>query len=163
VSHNILSQCDRALVAYLISVEAGTSDDTYPAKRAADRALPNTVCHSKSWRFLSPNSGVYVVQAQVLVHTDPNVDVDETAEDKTGASEERVTAVFDAFFTGVDSSSETLADAITQAGRDADSGLEDFTIQSCVAESGDSGHDEKRNAWMDAIDLEIVCCPAEVS
>jgi hypothetical protein len=154
--------CDRALVAYLISVEAGTEDDTYPAKRAADKSLPNTVCHSKSWRFLSPNSGVYVVQAQVLVHTDPNVDVDETAEDKKDASEERLAAVFDAFFAGVDSSSETLADAITQAGRDSDPDLVDFTIQSCVAEGGDAGNDEKRNAWMDAIDLEIICCPAEV-
>jgi hypothetical protein len=160
-SHNILSQCDRALVAYLISTGAGTEDDTYPAKRSADKALPNTVCHSQKWRFLTPNSGVYVVQAQVLVHTDPSVDVDETAEDKKEASENRVISTFDSFFIGVDSSSEALAEAINAAA--AGAGMDDFTIQSCVAEGGDSGNDEKRNAWLDAIDLEIICCPRNVS
>lgn len=161
-SHNILSKLDRALVAYLISVGAGTENDTYPAKRSDNKDLPNTVCHSQKWRYLVPNSGVYVVTTQVMVRTDPSVDVDEVAADKKSASDERVSTVFDAFFADVINSSEILAAAITAAARNTgDEDLQDFTVDSCVAEGGDGGFDQKGNAWMDAIDLEIVCRPSQ--
>jgi hypothetical protein len=162
-AHNILSKTDRALVAYLIAAGAGTADDIYPAKRAADKLLPDTICYSSRARMLVPHSGVYVVSAMVQVRTDPNVDVDVTAEEKTSASEERVGATFDAFFAGVTSSSSALAAAITDAARAAgDSDLQDFTVQSCEVLTQEAGFNEKGNAWTDTLDLELVVCPAVV-
>jgi len=163
-SHNILSKVDRALAAYLISEGAGSADDVYPAKRSLDKALPNTVCHAMKWRFLSPNSGIYVVTAQVMVKTLAALDADEEQAAVKDPSEERVSATFDAFFSGVDSASDTLAESITAAARNSgDADLQDFTIQSCEVTGGDGGVDRNGPAWMDAIDLEIVCCPSDVS
>ena len=163
-SHNILSKIDRALAAYLISVGAGTADDVYTAKRSLNKDLPNTVCHAQKWRYLTPNSGVYSVTAQVMVRTLAALDVDEEQTDVKDPSEERVSAAFDAFFAGVDSSSSALGDAITAAARaTGDADLQDFTIQCCEATGGDGGIVRDEPVWTDAIDLEIVCCPADLS
>lgn len=164
MAHNILSKCDRALAAFLISAGAGTADDVYPAKRSLDKALPNTVCHAMKWRYLSPNSGIYVVTAQVMVRTIGALDVDQVQSDVKDPSEERVSAAFDAFFAGVDSASDKLGDAITAAARaTGDADLQEFTIQSCEVVGGDGGQDRNGPAWVDSIDLEIVCCPKDVS
>jgi len=164
VSHNILSKVDRALAAYLVSVGAGTINDVYPAKRSDNKALPNTVCHSMKWRYAVPHSGVYVVSAQVMVKTLGAPELDQPALDVENQSTFRVADTFDAFFAGVDSSSEALAAAITAAARGtAAEDLQDFTIQTCEALGGDAGNDRNGPAWVDSIDLEIVCCPRDVS
>ena len=158
MSHAILSQCDDALAAYLVSVGAGTAEDVHPAKRSEDKAVPNTICHSRQWRMMTPNSGVYIVQAQILVTTSPSLDdADQLPEEREQTSKDRVSATWDAFFSGVDSDSSALAAAITAA-----SGLADFTIQSCEVVGGDAGYGEKGNTWRDGLDLEIVCCPRSV-
>jgi len=157
-SHAILSQVDQALAAYLVSVGAGTTEDIHPAKRSEDKAVPNTICYARQWRMLSPNSGVYVVQAHIVVTTNPCLDEPaQLPEEKEEASKDRVSATWDAFFAGVDSDSADLAAAITAA-----SGLSDFTIQSCEVVGGDAGYGEKGNTWRDGLDLEIVCCPRSV-
>jgi len=163
-SHNILSKTDRALVAYIISMAAGTAETVYPAKRAGDKSFPDTICFSSRARMETPHSGVYIVSAMVQVRTDPSIDVDETEEDKKEASEERVALTFDAFMAGVDSSSATLAEAITAAARaTGDTDLQDFTVQSCTVEKTEAGFSEKGNAWLDTLDLELVVCPRNVS
>lgn len=167
-SHNILSKTDRALVAYLISVEAGTAADVYPAKRSEDKALPDTLCFSSRARLVRPHSGIYTVTAMVQVRTDPSIDVDQTAAEKKETSEERVGNTFDAFWAGVvSSSSEALAEAITAAARastaEGDADLADFTVQACEVENMEAGFDPKGNAWTDTIELELVVCPSNVS
>ncbi len=163
-SHNILSKTDRALAAYLISAGAGTSADVYPAKRAEDKVLPDTVCFSSKARLATPHSAVYVVTTMVTVRTNPSVNVNESAEEKTGSSDERVSATFDAFWADVDSSSNKLADAITQAARaSGELDLAEFTVQDCTVETMVAGYDERDNAWTDTIELELVVCPKNVS
>lgn len=162
-SHNICSKTDRALVAYIISQDAGTEDDVYPAKRGGDKTFPDTICFSSRARMMTPHSGVYTVEAMVQVRTDPSVDVDQTAEEKKETSEERVAATFDAFMR-VDSSSAQLAEAITEAARaTGDADLQDFTVQACTVEKHEAGFSEKGNAWLDTLDLEVVVCPSAVS
>ncbi len=166
-SHNILSKTDRALAAYLISVGAGTSADVYPAKRAEDKALPDTICFSNKAHLMTPNSGVYVVTAMVSVRSSPAADITETTEtpdEKKETSEERVAATFDAFWSGVDSSGESLGEAITDAARaTGDADLQNFTVQCCVVQTQQAGYDERGNAWTDTIELELVVNPANVS
>jgi hypothetical protein len=166
-SHNICSKTDRALVAYLISEQAGTADDVYPAKRPSDKGLPDTICFSSRARLETPHSGVYVVTAMVQVRTDPTIDTDQTAEDKKQTSEDRVAATFDAFWAEVDSASDKLAEAITTAARAStatgDEDLADFTVQACTVVSQEAGFDPKGNAWTDTIELEMVVCPSNVS
>ncbi len=160
-SHNILSKIDRALAAYVISVGAGTSADVYPSKRAEDKIMPDTICYAKQARMLTPNSGVYVVTAFVSVRSNPAADAGEAAADKKEASEERVSATFDAFMAGVTSSSGALAVAITAAARaTGDADLQEFTVQACTVESQQAGFDERGNAWTDQIELELVVNPA---
>jgi hypothetical protein len=163
-SYNILSKCDRALVAYLISEDAGSAADVYPAKRSEDKAFPNTVVFASKARLSTPHSGVWVVDVMVQVRTDPNVDVDQTADEKKVSSEERVSATFDALYSQTDSSSAALADAITAAARaTADSDLEEFTVQAVTVEQLEAGFDPKTNAWTDTMDLELVVCAADVA
>jgi len=163
-SYNILSKCDRALAAYLISVDAGSAADVYPAKRSEDKGFPNTVIFASKARLTTPHSGVFVVEVMVQVRTDPNVDVDQTADEKKVSSEERVTATFDALYSLTDSSSALLADAITVAARaSGESDLEEFTVQAVTVEQLEAGFDPKTNAWTDTMDLELVVCPANVS
>ena len=156
--HNILAKCDRSLAAYLVSVGAGTSADVVPAKLSLNKPLPNTTCASKRWRPLVENSGVYLVTSEIHVRSDPSADSGESAEEKLSASDERVSATWDAFF-AVGTGSEALAAAITAAGRAA--GVSDFTCQSCVATGGDAGFDARGNSWVDALDLEMVCFPSD--
>ena len=96
--------------------------------------------------MMSPNSGVYIVQAQIMVTTNPCLDEPtQLPEEKEETSKDRVSATWDAFFAGVDSDSSELAAAITAA-----SGLADFTIQSCEVVGGDAGGTlvHQANLWM---------------
>jgi hypothetical protein len=167
MSHNILSKTDRALVAYLVSEDAGTIDDVYPAKRSADKAVPCTVCYSERAVQDPPYSGVYEVTAAILIKTVPAVDVDEDPDAPKAASEERVGKTFDLFFAGLDTASDKLADAITAAARASsaigDEDLADFTCQAVTVDGPEAGFDSKGNVWVDTLNLKLVVCPSNVS
>lgn len=157
-SHNVLSLTDRALVAYIISMNAGTADDVYPSKRSEDKAFPETVVYSNKARPVEPYCGTYVVSVTIHIRTDPSIGFDETAEAKNEASEARVSATWDVFWADVGSGSEALSAAITAAAQEA--GITEFTVISCEVGEMSAGFDEKRNAWTDTLDLEIVCKPS---
>ena len=139
-------------------MNAGTEDDVYPAKRSEDKAFPETVIHSIKAVPIQADCGTYTVTTMVIVRTDPSIGVDETAEEKTAASETRVGDTFDAFWADVGHGSQALAAAITEAAQAV--GIDEFTIISCEVQSMEAGWDEKRNAWTDTMDLEIVCRPS---
>jgi hypothetical protein len=161
-AHNVLADCDRALAAYLISAGAGTSADVFPAKHSEDKPLPCTICFSSRAKMQSPYLGNYIVSAAIMVKTDPNVDVNQDPDEPPGISDERVADTFDAFFVGQNvQDSSALADAITAAARAA--GALTFTVQSVGIAGVEAGFDQKGNAWIDTLDLEILCCPGNVS
>ena len=161
--HNILSKLDRALVAYLISVGAGTADDVYPAKRSDEKGLPCTVCYSQSASLVHPFTGDWAIDVSIMVKTDPCIDVDQDAAEPKATSEARVAATFDAFFAGLDSTGDKLAEAITAAVRaSGDADLATFTVINVTPKTVEAGFDQKGNAWIDTLDLEIICCSADV-
>lgn len=160
-AHNLLSKCDRALAAYIISQGAGTADDTYPAKRSEDKALPDTLCHCDSAAELAAYSGTYSVSASVNVRTQaaitsPSEDPDQPRED----AEERVSATFDLFHLNTDSAGDKLAEAITLAASAA--GVSDLTILNVSVKNISAGFEEKGSAWIDTLNLELTACPGNV-
>src|SRR6266576_2788284 len=160
-AHNLLSKVDRALVAYLISQNAGTADDVFPAKDSGDKHLNCTICWSERGVEDPPYSGTYVVTAQVQIRTLAAIDVNQDPEEPKALSEDRVAQTFDAFHVGIDSAGDKLADAITEAAHAA--GITDFTVQNVSPGPITQGFDDqharamKGSAWVDAIELEILC------
>ncbi len=160
--HSLLSKCDRALAAYLIAQGAGTAANVYPAKRSADKAMPDTVCHCDSATELAPYSGTYVVSASVSVRsnasiTDEGEDPDQPRED----AEARVSSTFDAFHKATDTSGSGLGESITAAAAAAD--VTDLTIFNVSVKHINAGFEEKGSAWMDTITLELLACPSTVA
>ena len=171
--YHILSKCDRALVAYIVSQGAGTPLDTFPMKRSEDKTLPITQVWS---RHAKPEgnhySGTYLVQAIVIVRTlgIAEQDTDNAIEAPASASDQRVGATFDAFHVFGDDAQagDQLADAVTAAARASavsprDGDLKDFTIQSVKVEEMDAGFEAKGDGWSDVIHLEILCNVGDVS
>jgi|ERR1035441_5082421 hypothetical protein len=168
--HNLLSKTDRALVAYLVAQEAGTVADVLPAKRSQDRTLPATVCFSNRGQEAAPYSGTYVVSASIIVRSPGAVELNAAANDARLASEERVAQTFDAFHKDIDSAGDKLADDITAAARalaiadpDNNGDLADFTVLDVVIKGIDAGVEEGTVVWTDTLELELVCCPSNVS
>jgi len=168
--HNLLSKCDRALAAYLLSKGAGTSDDVLPAKNSAERPLPATVCFSSKGAEAAPYSGTYLIESSIMVRTGGAVELNAGASDARRASEERVAKTFDAFHTNLDSSGDKLADDITAAARalaianPTDHGdLADFTVQNVMIKGVDAGFEDGTVVWIDTLDLQLVACPSDVS
>jgi hypothetical protein len=95
--HNIASKVDKALVAYLISQGAGTTDDVFAAKRAGTQPCPPfTVVFTESWAEAQEYSGALLVKCSVEVHTNAAPDKDEDTETMVLDSDERVQATGDA-------------------------------------------------------------------
>jgi hypothetical protein len=168
--HNILSKCDRALVAYLIAQGAGTEGDIFPAKNSAGKEAPCTICWSERFEEEGAYSGTFCVHASVMVRTQAAVDYGEEANAPKLTSEARVRATFDAFYTDVDTAGDKLAAAITAAARasgpdDNPGDLADFTALNVSVKSGEAAFDERHDGsvWVDTINLEITCAPADVS
>jgi hypothetical protein len=111
--HNLLSKCDRALLAHIIAGGAGTLEDTYPAKLSQDRALPCTICYSESGSEVAPYSSTYLVKAAVIIRSPAPVESGMGPSNAKLDSENRVAATFDLFHLHVDSSGDKLADDIT--------------------------------------------------
>lgn len=159
--HNLLSKCDRALVAYLISSGAGTVDDVFHHKRADDipSVLPYTACFAQTADELIPFSGVYKVKASVTIHTNAAPDLDQNTEQMQLDSDARVAATFDAMHDLYIQSGDQLADLITAAA--ASAGISDFTVQSISVGPIEQGKGDKdKGEWIDTIDMELICRPS---
>src|SRR5438128_1678106 len=135
-AHNLLSKCDRALAAWLISRGAGTATDVFPAKNSGDKeALPCTVIWSERASEAAPFSGTYVITTQVQVRSLMALDVDQppAQEAQRLISENRVALTFDSFHVDLDSGTgDDLGDDITAAARSAagnNSDLQEFTME----------------------------------
>jgi hypothetical protein len=161
--YNLLSKCDRALVAHLVAQGAGTVYDVLPAKLSLDKSAPCTICFCDGARELVPYSGVYTVRAQIIVKTLGVVDYGESDTDAKDASEARVAAAFDAFHLDFEQDGALLAETITTAARSLGGDLADFTIQNVELESFDQGQDDKASAWIDTLELKLTACPKDVS
>lgn len=163
-SHNILSKCDRALVAYLISEGVGDAATIFPAKRSENKPIPCVVVFSE--RAVWDQAVYDTVNVSVMVKTNPCPEEGEDPDDVETASEELVSAVFDALFKGIDSNGDgsELAANITAAARDLDDDdMQEFTVQNVNIKGPEAGFDPKGNSWVDTLDLEMVVCPKDVS
>jgi hypothetical protein len=174
--HKILSKVDRALVAYLISKNAGTAADTFPNKSSFNKRLPCTICASEEGKDLSGYSADFTIQSSIIVETAASIDVADAAQAARLASDARVGLVFDAFFTDLgpdkvpDFSGDKLAADITTAARAAaaadptnNADLADLTIQNCKVAGVEAGFKEDGSAWRDVLNLEILANPSNVS
>ncbi len=162
-SHNILSKTDRAIMAYLISADAGTDADVFPAKLSIDKDLPCTVCFSDRAEW---NGSGWLVSSAVSVRTAAGIDVDQSATEPKDLSEERVGKTFDAIMTGIDDSGQghELGELITTAARNSgDSDLSDFTIETVNIKGVEAGFEGKVSCWLDTFTLELLVVPRDVS
>jgi hypothetical protein len=169
--HNLLSKCDRALVAYVVSLGggAGTAADVFPAKRSQDRPLPCSICYCEKGEETASYSGTYTIQGSVQVRSEAPADAGEDEAQKPVDSDARVAATFDGFHVDIDSSGDKLADDITKAARalaikdPAHYGdLADFTVQNILIKGIEAGFEQGSIAWTDSINFELVACPANV-
>lgn len=159
--HNLLSKTDKALAAYLISMGAGESSNVYPAKLSVDKDVPCTICYAKSATPLAQYSGTYLVKAEIQVKTSACVDVNQTSTTPVTDSDLRTSEAFDAFHREPDpnNAGEVLAQEITTAARSA--GVNDFTCLNVSITEVESGTNDKGDVWVDTLNLELVCCPAD--
>jgi hypothetical protein len=115
----------------------------------------------------NPYSGLWIVEAFVEVRTNAVVEVAETEDDPKRKAFDRLSATLDAFFKGIDTSSEKLSAEITSAGR-SEPDLAGMTVQSVKIVQIDQGFNSRAttntlptmlNTWLDTIHLEILWCP----
>jgi hypothetical protein len=164
--HNVLSKLDRALVAYIIAQSAGVAADTVPGKLSLDKPLPLTVCSSEQASELpeAPYSAVFKVDSAIIEKSEAAIDAGAADSAPKGATEDRVAKTFDCFYTDVDSAGDKLAADITAAARaTADADLADFTVINVSVKNVQAGFDEEGSAWMDTMNLEVICCPKNVT
>ena len=167
--HNLLSKCDRALMAYIIAGGSGTSADTYPAKRSQDRDLPCTICYSESCVELAHYSATYSVKASIIVRSNAPTESGWDPSQPKLDSDARVAQTFDLFHTDLDSSGDKLADDITAAARalattdpDRHGDLANFTLQNIKIAGIEANFEEGSIVWNDTLNLVMVACPANV-
>ena len=170
-NHNILSKVDRALVAWIISRNAGTKDNVWPAKRSLDKTSGGTTCWSHSFATLmeGPYCGSVMVEAFVEVRSPGVIEATQGQDDPRIASDKMVSDVSDCFALNGAESGEPLGQAITDAARaTADSDMQDLTLISVKVVGGNQGFNprmiiQQGNMWVDPLHLEIICCPSNVS
>ncbi len=175
--HKLRDKNDRALVAYLVHLTAGTVDDTFPAKQSRDKALPCTICYSKTSRLIRNTGGNGTLEVAIIVKSLAPDDFDQPEGEAKAESEDRVGTVFDAFYTIEDGSAPTtkkIAAQITAAARakgaiDAalvppgpDADLLDYTCMDVRDIEEDGGFEEDGDAWLDTLNLEMDCAPSNV-
>src|SRR6266576_4675566 len=146
--HNLLDKCDRALVAYLISENAGTVDDVFPGKDSSLKTLPCTICDSLIARpVASPFSGVWEVHIAIIVRTlgifeQPADNENDVPAERSG---DRIGITYDALHKGLLDSGDTLALAITDAAHGA--GVLDFTVDNVMPDEIIRGFEGKGDGW----------------
>lgn len=169
--HNILSKIDRALVAFIIQQNAGTLNDTVPAKTGTVKGLPVTLVHTEDAEENPPRSSDFLADTQITIKTaGPTQSTEKDVHKARLASEARVALVFSCFFLGVDSAADKLAEAITTAARNlaaADAlhhgDLKDFTCLDVRIAGVGQGPEEGTAAWLDLLRLKIAAVPYDVS
>lgn len=162
-AHNILSKCDRALVAYIIAGGAGTEDDVWPLKRSLLKdVLPCTVCESRRAQIQDATafSGNYEISALVKVRSEglSATESENEADAPREEAEDRVSETFDLFFLSEGQSGEDLGTAITTAANDSK-----FTCLSCSVEGVEQGFEREGMGWVDIIHLNLVCAPSTIA
>lgn len=172
-SHDILSMCDRALCAYIISRGAGTRDNTFPGKRSLFKTLACTICHSDQFTALDCYSGTSTVMAAIMLKSSAVIEDGQTQDDPWQAASARVKPVYDLFYENELNSGEALGEAITQAARSStapgDEDLKEFTCTNCEVKGGTAGTNPRSpivaqgNAWIDTLHIEMVACPGDVN
>jgi hypothetical protein len=155
--YNILSCADKAIAAYIAANNPSFSK-VYPAKNAADKELPCIICYAQSGQIMEPaHSNIYQVDMAIMVKTSCDVDINVQPEAVKEDSEATVRHVFDLFHVSVNSG-HALADDITQTAQaSGDFDLGDFVIQSVEVKNQDAGFDPKTDAWIDTLNLELIC------
>jgi hypothetical protein len=154
--YNLLSKCDRAVVAYLISDGAGTSADVFPAKQSSN--LPNppfTVVMSESGSEEVQFSGLYNVATTIEVHTNACPDNDQDTEQMRLDSDDRVAATFDAMHDKLFQCGDQLADLITAAA--ASASITDFSVDNVTDFKFSQGRGEKDGEWIDTLEFRLIC------
>jgi len=170
--HNILSKVDRALVAFLISKEAGTAEDVLPAKRGGNvPPAPFTVCYGSKASETIANSADFEAEVEIVVKSQA---AQESPDDTTLAlelaSEQRVAKTFDCFFEGrTAGGNETVAAEITAAARaqaaedpTRSADLADFSCFSVKIGHVEQGFEEDTGMWVDRLSLVLTCCPKAI-
>jgi len=169
---NLNSKSDAALVAYLISEDAGHADDVLPAKRSNTKPeSPVTIVYSHSCRRPDdePNSGNRLVECYIEIRTNSIVEETQAEQDPKLDSDERVEATQAAFNIADDPYGHKLGAAITAAARGAR--VEDFTCESAVIVEENQGFNARTmipstgqmgNNWIDTIHLELLVAPGLV-
>lgn len=161
--HNIRSKLDRALVAWIIEQEAGTSANTFPAKNSASVTLPAIICHTITATEEPPFSGNFTCQVEVTVRSRAPLESGEAASTTDDASDALVAAVFDCFHIDLEQSGATLAAEITTVAQGLGGDMLDLTLLNvrCVTEEGAFSEDSA--AWEDTMTLEVYAVPSDVS
>ena len=101
------------------------------------------------------------------------IDDGQTPDDPWQAATARIKPVFDLFYENDLNSGELLGQAITDAARASDatgdSDLKQFTCLSCEVKGATAGVNPRSpliaqgNAWVDALHIEMLVCPSDVS
>lgn len=158
MNHRILGLTDSAIVAYLLD-QGPPTENVYPAKRAASKALPNVVVESQEWSPIEGQefTGNCTVETQVRVTTSAPEDL----EDDTGATQEAsdalVDAVSDAFAPGNENDPTRLAQDIT---RSAQADAVEWTCYLAIVSGG--SRTREGDSWVDAIRLTLHCASSIV-
>jgi len=172
--HNLLSKNDRAIVAYLLAKKVGTPADVLTAKRSANRPKPCTVVWSERAAPIE-KTGSYTASVSIMVRTSAPMDpVSEDAAQPQLDSDARVAATFDAMFTMDDPAAEYdskgVAAQVTAAARalaasdpvhNAD--LADYTCLDVRDAGPEASFEENTDVWVDTLNLQVDCCPSDVS
>jgi hypothetical protein len=170
--HAALSKLNRALVAYIVSLEAGSASDTWPAKRAKDKTLPCTICYSHTAAPIA-NTGNWTAQVEIQCRSKAFGDDD--TDQRAAASDARTAKVFDCFFTNLDTEpdakfdSKKVAQQVEDAAHEAaqeegspNTDLAEFAAHDVRVKGFEDTQDEDGDAWIETLKLEIDFCPSAV-
>lgn len=169
--HHVCSKLDRALVAYLISKDAGTVQDVVPAKRSLDKDLPITICWTERAK-LDLNTGTWACTVSIIVKSPAPADVQEDPAAKPADSDVRFGKTVDAFFTVDDDSewdSKKIAAQITAAAAAAAEAhpemygdLADLSVLNIRLQEAEQGFVEDADAFQEILALEADVAPSAV-
>lgn len=160
------------MVAYIVSIVPTAKAYTFQAKQSLVKSLPVVIAFSQKGIPETANQATYRVNCAVMIKTSLAIEAGAGSNDARLASEALVAAVFDALhlYTTADGDVQSLADAITAAGRalavsDAanNADMADFTCESIVDVGVEQGLVEDGACWVDTLNVEMICCPSNVS
>ncbi len=171
---NVGSQLDRAIVAYLISVEAGTAANTYPSYCSTDKVFPNTTVKSHASAHDPDLTANEIFNVAIMAKFNAR---EETAnpEAKRKAADERIGLIMAALLQSDDGQTlKATARAITAAGRalatsdnatvaanNAD--MADFTLQHWYYKGAVRGTPEDEScAWVEVRNFQATASPSNV-